>query len=717
MKKFLAVLIVTMLVMTLGVSALHHTSADQVMAGSDGHDLAGFGGNNKDGTELGSITETEIIAWGWYSTEVEGGIVEFGYRYGEAVTLGSEKFIGGDAEIIAAQCGGVGESCRFRVTIPVVKGDNVEVDVVASLADGTLDDIWVIKYSAENGIDYPAQPGEPQPAEIHNPEDTTVFWRDDKTNVKHSFDTVYIDGVSQVDLGWGGDGGAHKMITNHPLTVGENVNSTIALRGWAGINNETHPGVQIAEFGYYLNADMSTYVKSGTANPAEQPVVDAGGEYRFENLSINVEGLTEPTLITVVVKGTDGNLYPFGEFSINGAYPGSSEPEGEKDPDQWLCAANADGLTTGWWFFPCGTPAQEPDPANPRYAAFEFTANGAFSGIIGFYFCSAIADGNVNSTLKVELIHNGEVVGEGLASVDGNAWGVTDFGKAYPAGDYTLRYTCYDGSGVENCWNVIGAANVGDNVVFAEANVGGPAGLAPAILLVGAVPPEVEEDPDDKDPNEWLSSTSLASIQPGWWFNPVGGPDGRYVEYTFTSTGAFDGIRGYYYCSNGAVEGLYTSHMTVELIQDGKVLASSELAANGDGWADTDFGKAFKAGEYTLRYTCLSGSGVENTCWCVIGVLPEGNLPVVVDANVSGPESGDPAIMLKGAVPPSEEEEQPLRGDVTGDGKLNNKDVVSLFRYVSSDSQDGDLRVYDFNDDGKVNNKDVVALFRSVSEA
>ncbi|MBO4422934.1 MAG: hypothetical protein J5879_05815 [Clostridia bacterium] len=55
------------------------------------------------------------------------------------------------------------------------------------------------------------------------------------------------------------------------------------------------------------------------------------------------------------------------------------------------------------------------------------------------------------------------------------------------------------------------------------------------------------------------------------------------------------------------------------------------------------------------------------------------------------------------------------KGDVTGDGKLNNKDVVALFRYVSSGATGADPAVYDFNGDGKINNKDVVALFRYVS--
>ncbi|MBO4423170.1 MAG: dockerin type I repeat-containing protein [Clostridia bacterium] len=55
-------------------------------------------------------------------------------------------------------------------------------------------------------------------------------------------------------------------------------------------------------------------------------------------------------------------------------------------------------------------------------------------------------------------------------------------------------------------------------------------------------------------------------------------------------------------------------------------------------------------------------------------------------------------------------------GDVTGDGKINNKDVVTLFRVVSG----GTVNEYveeacDYNNDGKLNNKDVVALFRYVS--
>ena len=57
-----------------------------------------------------------------------------------------------------------------------------------------------------------------------------------------------------------------------------------------------------------------------------------------------------------------------------------------------------------------------------------------------------------------------------------------------------------------------------------------------------------------------------------------------------------------------------------------------------------------------------------------------------------------------------------LTGDVNGDGQLNNKDVVALFRYVSG-SKDAvkDASACDYNGDGEVDNKDVVAMFKAVS--
>ena len=53
--------------------------------------------------------------------------------------------------------------------------------------------------------------------------------------------------------------------------------------------------------------------------------------------------------------------------------------------------------------------------------------------------------------------------------------------------------------------------------------------------------------------------------------------------------------------------------------------------------------------------------------------------------------------------------------DYNGDGEINNKDVVFLFRYVSGGVKEEDESVYDFNGDKEVNNKDVVELFRFAS--
>lgn len=57
-----------------------------------------------------------------------------------------------------------------------------------------------------------------------------------------------------------------------------------------------------------------------------------------------------------------------------------------------------------------------------------------------------------------------------------------------------------------------------------------------------------------------------------------------------------------------------------------------------------------------------------------------------------------------------------VSGDVNGDNELNNKDVVSLFRYVSGnkDAVKNESEC-DVNGDGNVDNKDVVMLFRKAS--
>lgn len=56
-----------------------------------------------------------------------------------------------------------------------------------------------------------------------------------------------------------------------------------------------------------------------------------------------------------------------------------------------------------------------------------------------------------------------------------------------------------------------------------------------------------------------------------------------------------------------------------------------------------------------------------------------------------------------------------IPGDITGDGKLNNKDLSLLFQYLSGWNVTVNVAALDVNGDGKVNNKDLSLLFQYLS--
>lgn len=55
------------------------------------------------------------------------------------------------------------------------------------------------------------------------------------------------------------------------------------------------------------------------------------------------------------------------------------------------------------------------------------------------------------------------------------------------------------------------------------------------------------------------------------------------------------------------------------------------------------------------------------------------------------------------------------RGDCTGDGEIDNKDVVVTFRFASGEDTNAIIKAMNVNGDSSVDNKDVVSLFRYVS--
>ena len=101
---------------------------------------------------------------------------------------------------------------------------------------------------------------------------------------------------------------------------------------------------------------------------------------------------------------------------------------------------------------------------------------------------------------------------------------------------------------------------------------------------------------------------------------------------------------------------------------------------------------------------------------------------IIVDYNTKPDGSGESCIVDGYVVFPSDLgidlngltlyaiwKELGIPGDVNGDGRLNNKDVVTLFRYVSNSNTACDEFAADVNNDGRLNNKDVVNLFRYIS--
>lgn len=156
-----------------------------------------------------------------------------------------------------------------------------------------------------------------------------------------------------------------------------------------------------------------------------------------------------------------------------------------------------------------------------------------------------------------------------------------------------------------------------------------------------------------KSADQWLCDTDPATSTPatstGWWFNPVGDPDDRYVTISFTAKGNFSGIKGYYLCSpNNDTTG--PAVMTVQLLQGENVVAEKQIDTDGDAWYETDFGKTFGAGAYSLKYTCHHGKGVANEAWFVLGSA-NGSDDVEIIGNVPTNENtlSNPAVMLIGA--------------------------------------------------------------------
>ena len=214
----------------------------------------------------------------------------------------------------------------------------------------------------------------------------------------------------------------------------------------------------------------------------------------------------------------------------------------------------------------------------------------------------------------------------------------------------------------------------------------------------------------------YLFDGDFNTVQPGFWMNPfinaeTGEQNGFHMDMTFNAVDAFNGMYALLFANKPAEP--EPCVINVKLYNEsGKLLEDFDYTVangeNGDGRYTIPFARTHNAGKYTI---CVSQTG--NGAYFVFGGGHAGPNEVELDGFYGTNDfvHEAPAAYLTPTFAV-----EVLLGDVNGDGVVNNKDVVVLFRYVSDDDVEGFIdENADVNGDGKVNNKDVVALFRLAS--
>ena len=146
----------------------------------------------------------------------------------------------------------------------------------------------------------------------------------------------------------------------------------------------------------------------------------------------------------------------------------------------------------------------------------------------------------------------------------------------------------------------------------------------------------------------------------------------------------------------GSVVNLEGAEMTL----DGTFYCGCIGGESGDGCWFENFGNASGKGEMILYEAAPD-------------FLPVNDMEQLVKytAEKFGEEKNVPEI--KAGEPEDEIKWTP--GDINGDDNVDNKDIVTLFRYVSGGDVSVNEYALDTNGDGAVDNKDIVTLFRYVS--
>jgi hypothetical protein len=246
-------------------------------------------------------------------------------------------------------------------------------------------------------------------------------------------------------------------------------------------------------------------------------------------------------------------------------------------------------------------------------------------------------------------------------------------------------------------------------------------------------------DYEDHENDVWLCEKA-DSFTVGWWMYPEGMPDLHEFDVwvSFITPSAFDGFMMACFAGVPAE----AAELQISLLdEDDEVLETQQIKVSGDhnvkslGFVKVYFDKVYAKGTYTIQIILTGGkyfvlaSGDHNEMTDMISVYGN-NSPQGRDDEHGYVAARSPAVKLLGAEDPGTEDEssedstedpddteevpEVSAKDVNGDGEANNKDVVALFRYVSSGAPYDEN--YDIDGDEENNNKDVVALFRALSK-
>ena len=167
---------------------------------------------------------------------------------------------------------------------------------------------------------------------------------------------------------------------------------------------------------------------------------------------------------------------------------------------------------------------------------------------------------------------------------------------------------------------------------------------------VNAEDPEPSQPATEKSDDQWLGGSEPGGNATGWWMNPISDGCDKYININFKAAGNFSGIHGFYLCNPAAAE-VGPTVVKAQILKDGSVLAEKEIPVDGDAWYDTDFGKSFPAGDYTLSFLPVSGNGG----WFVLGSYDgQGEWTIDTNCATNGDTKTHPEIMLIGAAAPSQ---------------------------------------------------------------